>query len=236
MGQEQPILNSIMEYLELKGFLCMRINNTPTFDPVKRVMRRPGKWFLPGVSDILGSYNGRILAIEVKEPFSLNAPSGCNYPSDDQIIFLEKINKDGGLGFVARSIEDVELHFMIDDFQNMLLNVEQFVPWDNATRFERVLLDFIKWFDCDWLKKDITNLKDVMKNLLMELLYHRDYNIEDNYRQLKAKRIKNNSTRLYYEFLLTKPNIINFLSNHAEKRKRYVKQNFHRSKFYTEAV
>lgn len=55
-----------------------------------------------GGSDILGAApDGRLLAIEVKKP-------GGKPPTPKQLEFLSRVNASGGLGFVARSIEDVQ--------------------------------------------------------------------------------------------------------------------------------
>jgi len=53
----------------------------------------------PGVSDIIGCYHGRFMAIEVK------APSGKI--SEAQQAFIDSVNAAGGLAFVARSVDDV---------------------------------------------------------------------------------------------------------------------------------
>lgn len=53
----------------------------------------------PGVPDILGIFDKKMLAIEVKtEKGKL---------SDHQQRFLDRINREGGIAFVARSIDDV---------------------------------------------------------------------------------------------------------------------------------
>jgi hypothetical protein len=54
-----------------------------------------------GISDIIGLLppHGRFLAIEVKRL--------GEHPTPDQQAFLDGVNAAGGLGFVARSIEDV---------------------------------------------------------------------------------------------------------------------------------
>jgi hypothetical protein len=53
-----------------------------------------------GCSDIIGQLtNGQLLAIEVK-----TANAG---PTKDQQDFLDLVNKNGGIGFVARSAADV---------------------------------------------------------------------------------------------------------------------------------
>lgn len=53
----------------------------------------------PGVSDIVGIYKGRFLAIEVK------APKGK--PSPAQVAFLDRIRQEGGIAILAYSIDDV---------------------------------------------------------------------------------------------------------------------------------
>lgn len=53
-----------------------------------------------GCSDIIGQLKtGQFLAVEVKRP--------GGKVSDAQAAFLESVNKGGGLGFVAYSIDDV---------------------------------------------------------------------------------------------------------------------------------
>ncbi|HEA67979.1 MAG TPA: VRR-NUC domain-containing protein [Desulfobacterales bacterium] len=52
-----------------------------------------------GISDILGIWKGRFLAIEVKTETGL--------VSDHQKEFLRNVNLSGGIGFVARSIDVV---------------------------------------------------------------------------------------------------------------------------------
>ncbi len=62
-----------------------------------------GKYFIPiglkGKSDILGIYEGKFLAIEVKRPNGI--------VSEDQAYFIERINKEGGIAFIATCLEDV---------------------------------------------------------------------------------------------------------------------------------
>ena len=52
-----------------------------------------------GVSDIIGCHNGRMFAIEIKTQAGRVTPY--------QQRFLDRVNDAGGIGFVARSIEDV---------------------------------------------------------------------------------------------------------------------------------
>jgi VRR-NUC domain len=53
----------------------------------------------PGIADIIGCYQGRFIAIEIKRPKGIVSP--------EQKAFLDRVNDAGGRGFVARSIEDV---------------------------------------------------------------------------------------------------------------------------------
>ena len=60
-----------------------------------------------GVPDILGIYKGQFLGIEVKTEKGKVSP--------EQEAFLENIRKHGGIGFVARSIDDVIDHLGLRD-------------------------------------------------------------------------------------------------------------------------
>lgn len=55
---------------------------------------------LQGSADIFALKKGKLYALEVK--------SSTGKLSNDQIGFLENINKNGGIGIVVRSIEDVQ--------------------------------------------------------------------------------------------------------------------------------
>lgn len=53
----------------------------------------------PGIPDIIGIFNGRYLGIEVK--------TARGRLSDKQQQKIDEINAQGGLAFVARSVDDV---------------------------------------------------------------------------------------------------------------------------------
>lgn len=57
-----------------------------------------GPMSMRGISDILGCYKGRFVAIEVK------TRTGKASPAQEQ--FLERVRKAGGIAFVARSVDD----------------------------------------------------------------------------------------------------------------------------------
>jgi len=72
---------------------------------------RPMRMSFKGCSDILGMLtNGRALAIECK--------STTGDATDDQIAFLQLVNKFGGLGFIARHPDDVLKHIPMKESTN----------------------------------------------------------------------------------------------------------------------
>ena len=98
--KEKDIESLILDYLNKRGIFAFKVNTVGIFDPVKKVYRSMGKFTLKGTSDILGIMKGgRFLAIEVK--------SKRGKVSKEQKAFLYRVNKLGGLGFVARSLEEV---------------------------------------------------------------------------------------------------------------------------------
>lgn len=97
---EKRIEMQILNMLKMCGIFCFKIDRVGTYDANKKVFRsnnNPHK--LKGVSDILGIIEGRFLAIEVKSP--------VGRLSQDQKVFLRRTLDEGGLGFVARSTEQV---------------------------------------------------------------------------------------------------------------------------------
>ena len=61
-----------------------------------------------GVSDIVGICKGKFIAIEVKRKDAPRCPYKCNHNvCVEQRAFLNNVNTEGGIGFVARSIDDV---------------------------------------------------------------------------------------------------------------------------------
>ena len=98
--KENDVLQSICEYLWYNKIFFWRNNNTPTYDAKRGLYRKMPKWSKKGVPDIIGIYKGKMLAIEVKK--------NGTYPSKEQKEIIKEINENGGVAFVARSIEDVK--------------------------------------------------------------------------------------------------------------------------------
>ena len=96
---EKQIENAILDYLSYLPGVYWRNNSVGIYDSAKKVYRKPSKYHRNGTSDILGCYFGKLVAIEVK--------TKKGRLSSNQKAFLEDINKNGGIGFVARSVDDV---------------------------------------------------------------------------------------------------------------------------------
>ena len=101
MESEASIQRLILEFLSGIGIYCWRNNNAGIFDPRTGKYRSPGKFSIPGVSDIFGFHKGKFFAIEVKK-------QGSN-PTQAQKDFMEAVRINGNIAFVARSIGDVKL-------------------------------------------------------------------------------------------------------------------------------
>jgi len=115
-SKEKPIENAILEYLKWLGVFCWKNQSVGVYDPIKKIYRKShNKHHILGVSDILGIINSKPLAIEVK--------SNTGRASIEQKMFLDHFREQGGIGFIARSVDDVKR------------NLSQFFPSDD--RFKR---------------------------------------------------------------------------------------------------
>lgn len=97
---EKDIEKSILQYLEfVPGCFAWKSNTVGIFDPVRKVYRKQkNKYAINGVADILGIYKGKFIALEVK--------SRTGKPSQEQKIFLENIERNGGIAGIVRSVDD----------------------------------------------------------------------------------------------------------------------------------
>lgn len=125
---ETEITASILDGLvKLRMGSFNRINNAPVFDPIKKFYRKQSKHTPPGISDIIGVYKSKYIAIEVKNRLEhakvmkfwhLLTDSGTSIyeyqPKNkwekhvlDQIRFIVEKTKEGGLGFFTCNLEHV---------------------------------------------------------------------------------------------------------------------------------
>ena len=100
--KEREIQKSILDWLRYKKIFCWKNSSVGIYKA------KTGKYIpigMKGISDILGIIQrgkdggGIFLAIEVKR-------EGC-YATENQLKFIDEINKKGGIAFIARNIEDV---------------------------------------------------------------------------------------------------------------------------------
>lgn len=96
--KEQDIQKTIIEYLRLKHFVVFKHHSTgSTIRENKAVFFKHGD---RGISDLIAcSPKGQFVAIEVKKK--------GKKPSPEQVDFIRTVIKNGGLAFVACSIDDV---------------------------------------------------------------------------------------------------------------------------------
>lgn len=98
MTPEKRIQNEILGFLKFAGVFAWQNDSVGIYDPkIQRFRKNKSRFHLKGVSDILGVIGGRFLAIEVKTEAGRLTP--------EQRAFLVNINTEGGIAFVARSLE-----------------------------------------------------------------------------------------------------------------------------------
>jgi hypothetical protein len=96
--KESDIQRQILDYLKIKKIFAWRNNSVGIYDPIKRIYRKNPQT-MQGVSDIIGIYKTKPMFIEIK--------SEKGIVSSEQEYFIERIKQEGGIAFVARSVEDV---------------------------------------------------------------------------------------------------------------------------------
>lgn len=97
---ERQIQNAILDWLALNNIFAWEVKTTGTFDATSGRFRRTSQRYMRGVADILGIYEGKPLAIEVK--------SAKGVLSEFQKVFLKRFQDNGGIAILARSVQDVE--------------------------------------------------------------------------------------------------------------------------------
>lgn len=95
--KESELQKSIKDYLQLKKYIVVKF-------PSVGIYKQKTQTYIPqsrrGISDLLAcSPEGRFVAIEVKIK--------GNKASAEQLQFIDEVNKNGGLAFVAYDIDDV---------------------------------------------------------------------------------------------------------------------------------
>ena len=100
--KEKDIQNAILAWLNYNGFFCWPMQNQGQYDPIKKIYRKPPKWFVYGVPDIMVAMQyGIVLFIEVKTP--------VGKLSEHQQQFKARLGALGHKYVVAKSVEDVAM-------------------------------------------------------------------------------------------------------------------------------
>ena len=123
---EKNVENAILAYLNNRRIFAWKCNTIGTFDPIKKVYRKSNNpYHINGISDILFIYKGRFCACEVKKPYISKKTMKIKYrtqedleklASDDQLVFINRIKENGGVAFMADSLE-----VFIDQFNLWLM-------------------------------------------------------------------------------------------------------------------
>lgn len=99
---ESQIQASILQWLSYQGtdVMAWRQNAGMVFRQDKTGKTHGVRLGIMGISDIIGIWKGKPLAIEVKKP--------KNKPTVYQEDFLKRFREAGGLALVAHSLEEVQ--------------------------------------------------------------------------------------------------------------------------------
>ena len=99
---EKDIQNLILQWLNLSGpsVMAWRQNAGMIFTQDGEGKTKGIKLGMVGISDIIGIWHGKPLAIEVKQP--------RKNPTAYQLKFLNDFTIAGGIGLVAHSLEEVQ--------------------------------------------------------------------------------------------------------------------------------
>jgi hypothetical protein len=101
MTPETLVRNAVCAELKRRGIFFWINDSVGIYNAARGTFMRSNNPFrIKGTADILGILpGGRFLAIELKSKRGTLSP--------DQKAFLDRINQDGGLAFMARSPDDV---------------------------------------------------------------------------------------------------------------------------------
>ena len=114
---ETALVAAILELLTIRRVYAYRQNQgalrVPREGRKDRVIRFATA---EGISDVIGIYRGRYLAIEAKvHP---------NLPTVEQVLFLETVRKEGGVAVLAYSTDDVIAALKAADEEVMTISLK----------------------------------------------------------------------------------------------------------------
>lgn len=101
MTPETALRRQICAYLKLRGAMIFVHDSVGIFDPKKKVFRTNKDPFRRrGVSDVLGIWRSRFLAVECKIK--------GKYATPEQKQFLKDVAEAGGIAVLAYNLDDVK--------------------------------------------------------------------------------------------------------------------------------
>ncbi len=130
--KEKDIEEDIFQYLEFNKIFAFKVNTKGNFNPKIGAYMKLSKYTRRGVSDIIGIIQGQFLAIEVKKPSEINfflksyeeleqvyceslmkGEKGASRAKKaehaiEQKQFIDEVIEEGGVGFFAKSLHDVQ--------------------------------------------------------------------------------------------------------------------------------
>jgi penicillin-binding protein-related factor A (putative recombinase) len=119
-----------MCYLEkLPNSMFWRNNTVGVYDPKTKRYRRPGRFALRGVPDILGIYRGVATAFEIKTPKRRNSKDES---SEAQREFLRRFNSLGGFGRVLCSVDEA-IQAIGELNERFRVDANQGIEWATGT-------------------------------------------------------------------------------------------------------
>lgn len=100
--KERDIQRAIVAYLEAIGACVVRVNSGTMVIPASGEQSRRAFHgnLTPGCSDLLVCLAGKFIGVEVKRP--------GNKPTPKQLVFLQRVQRAGGMAITATSVEDLQ--------------------------------------------------------------------------------------------------------------------------------
>lgn len=107
---EKMLENQIIQWLNLQaGCYAFKLEVKGTWNPTGKFFQRPGRNVPIGGSDIVGIYNSKFFALEVKTPLSHR--DFINHPGPHELRqqeFMKLIKAKGGIAEVVSSVDQVQ--------------------------------------------------------------------------------------------------------------------------------
>ena len=98
LRKEKDVLREILLYLRALGVFHFRVNNTGTFDPVRKIFLKPHN-LTPGVADVIVLQDGKMICLEAKSPVGKQSP--------EQKQFETNVKASGCEYYLVRCVQDV---------------------------------------------------------------------------------------------------------------------------------